>query len=177
MHDGCSLPCMQGKVTPFSPPVVIVCKQSDSRGLVALSAWECGGSAMARFLEGDGRHFLQKECRQGRSLGSRLWKLRLHTGQVSRGLRTDLSSCTGMLSASFSTTMTAAAPPVSSIPVSSIHLLHFGPPSGCLHDVPAQVSRPGIREASPGNRASPHTFSSSITHSYFILFLNNKNKQ
>ena len=65
---------------------VFVCKQSDSRGLLALSAcWECGsGSVMARFLEGEGKHFLQKECRHGRSLGSRLWKLRRQTGQVSR---------------------------------------------------------------------------------------------
>lgn len=64
--------------------VVIVCKQSDSRGLVAPSTWEFGGAVMPKFLEGEGKHFLQKECRHGRSFGSRLWKFRQQTGHVSR---------------------------------------------------------------------------------------------
>ncbi|KAG7254466.1 hypothetical protein CRUP_001463, partial [Coryphaenoides rupestris] len=41
----------------------------------------------ARFLEGGGRHFLQKECRHGRSLGSRLWKFCRQDAHVSRRFR------------------------------------------------------------------------------------------
>lgn len=44
---------------------------SDSRCFTP-SAGEFVGTAKAKFLVGAGKHFLQKECRHGRSLGSRL---------------------------------------------------------------------------------------------------------
>jgi len=102
---------------PTVPPPPLTdpwaCKQSDSRGLVALSTWELGGSAMAKFLEGEGRHALQKECRHGRSWGSRLGKFRWQTGHVSRRLAPlarGFSPRACLLSASFSTAQAAASP-------------------------------------------------------------------
>lgn len=66
-----------------------------------------------KFLEGGGRHFLQKEWRQGRSFGSLLWKFNLQIGQQSIKLWVlcafSLSSWTGMLSASFSTIITMSS--------------------------------------------------------------------
>lgn len=68
---------------------------------------------MAKFLEGEGRHALQKECRHGRSWGSRLGKFRWQTGHVSRRLAPlarGFSPRACLLSASFSTAQAAASP-------------------------------------------------------------------
>lgn len=66
-----------------------------------------------KFLDGGGKHFLQKEWRQGSSLGSLLWKFNLQMGQQSIKLWVlwafSLSSWTGMLSASFSTIITISS--------------------------------------------------------------------
>lgn len=66
-----------------------------------------------KFLDGGGKHFLQKEWRHGRSLGSLLWKFNLQMGQQSIKLWVlwafSLSSWTGMLSASFSTIITISS--------------------------------------------------------------------
>lgn len=86
----------------------IVCKQSDSRGVVAPSTRACGGAFTAKVLDGDGRHFLQNECKHGRSLGSRQCRFWWQTGHVSRWIKPGFSSCADTLSASFSQTMIAS---------------------------------------------------------------------
>lgn len=77
------------------------------------SVWPCGSLLGSALLWGAGRHLLQKECRQGSSLGSLLWKLSLQIGQVSiRPMEPgcfSLSSSAGKLSASFSTIITISS--------------------------------------------------------------------
>lgn len=92
----------------------IVCKQSDSRGLVAPSTRACGGAFTAKVLDGEGRHLLQNECKHGRSLGSRQCRFRWQTAHVSRWFKPGFSSCADTLSASFSQTMIASPAAASS---------------------------------------------------------------
>lgn len=69
-----------------------------------------------------GKHLLQKECRQGRSFGSLLLKLSLHTGHTSIRaiiiiiLTLPWSSSSRLLSASFSTTITTSSDSIFSLP-------------------------------------------------------------